>query len=221
MSARRFPITALAVAMVLSGAARASADPVVLVTTFGPSPGYSSELAYGSSDQTHLYIGFQLAVPAQVTSITVPVLFANSVSNRLVASILASESGRPSFSFGSRLDQIELAPPSDAAPNTVSVLTFTSSAQPILQADTLYFLSVGACCGFDVLFWPRGNAGIDGIVARAFGADARTSVGPLAAFRIEGEPISAPVPEPGTLLLAASGLGLLSRRLRRRLDRQS
>jgi PEP-CTERM motif len=146
MSARRFPITALAVAMVLSSAARASADPVVLVTTLGPAPGYSSELAYGSSDQQQLYMGFQLAASAQVTSITAAVLFGNTVSNRLVASIWASESGLPAFSFGSRLDQIELAPPSDALEVNVST-----------------------------------------------------------------------VPEPGTLLLAASGLGLLSHRVRRRL----
>ncbi len=59
MSARRFLLFALPVAIILSGASRATADPVVLVNTFGPSPGYSTESWWGTSDQNTVFMGFQ------------------------------------------------------------------------------------------------------------------------------------------------------------------
>jgi hypothetical protein len=100
-------------------------------------------------------------------------------------------------------------------PGGVSWITTNSAVQPLLAANTLYFLGMHTCCAFvDIVAWPMNNAGMQGPVTNFFFPPATVTTGVLAAFQLNGEP--APVPEPATLLLFASGGAVLMHRVRRR-----
>ncbi len=118
----------------------------------------------GHVGSEHSLHGLPRPVTAQLTSVTVPALWARVVANGVRVSIRESDGGTVTFSFGSLIEHIDVPPPSDAAPDTVSVVTAISSAQPTLRADTLYFLGLSAgSSGFDVSdvateqHWHRGR----------------------------------------------------------------
>ena len=213
----RLATSALLAGLLLCGARSASADPVVLFDTFGPSPGYVADSAYGMSDQNASLMGFQLTETARLLSVTAPARWHAALAGGMTISIWQSIDGLPDFGFGGVLERIAVPRPPDAGPGVTSVLTAVSAVQPVLSADTLYFLGLHVCCaGVDVVSWPWNNAGIQGTVVRFLFPPGVASTGTLAAFRLEGEPIAAPVPEPGTLLLVATGVGLVARSARRR-----
>lgn len=220
---RPLATSVLLAGLLLWSAPSANADPVVLFDTFGPSPGYLADSAYGMSDQNSVLMGFQLSETARLLSVTAPARWHPALAGGITISIWQStDAGLPDFSVGSVLESIAVPRPPDAGPGTTSVLTAVSMVQPVLSADTLYFLGLHVCCsGVDVVSWPWNNAGIQGTVVSFLFPPGVVATGTLAAFRLEGEPIGAPVPEPATLLLVGSGIGLLTRYSRRRRQRES
>src|SRR5689334_21972917 len=166
MSAHRFRLWAGAIAIVAVTASTAAADPVVIYNNFGPSPGYMSP-GWVNSDENAYYMGFELVASARLSSVMLPVQWASVLpGGGFSVSLYRSNGGTPDFSpSGSGLiERIVVPLPADAQPRMVSMLTLTSTLQPVLSAGTLYFL--GAIVTPPSTFsgigtsWPMNNAGI-------------------------------------------------------------
>jgi hypothetical protein len=134
--------------------------------------------------------------------------------------VYSSSGGVPDFSGGGLIDRMVVPFPADAQPGTVTMLTLSSSLQPMLSANTLYFLGalptrITGEFGFAFgSVWPWNNAGMQGIVVNNAPGGMSISQGTLGAFQLNGE--QSPVPEPATMLLFATGAGLVLQRVRRR-----
>lgn len=223
MRASVFPICGLAFLFGISTGGRAQADPVIIYSNFGPPPGFVQHdwavpghfpgaPFYHQTDQSQFAMGFRVSEDAVLTSMTFPVVWAQELPNGIVARVLPTEDGVPFFTCD--IACVELPVPATASPFTASLLTADTEGQPMLHAGATYFLFVHVRApGFDTIYWPWNNAGAEGTVVDFFlGPTFRN--GRLAAFQIEGE--QAPVPEPATLLLLATGAGAIAARTRRR-----
>jgi PEP-CTERM motif-containing protein len=208
-------------ALFLLGAARSStADPVVIYSNFGPSPGYLSEgwpnSGWLSSEENGYYMGFQLTEAARLTSVTLPVAWAGELPVEFGAWVYSSSGG----ARGELIERMVVPFPADVPPRTITTLTLSSSLQPMLSANTLYFLTASPTritgqFGFAFgLLWPWNNAGVSGPVIAASPVGMSVGTGQLGAFQLTGEP--SPVPEPATILLFATGAGFVLQRVRRR-----
>src|SRR5688572_15426776 len=113
-------------ALLVVGFARGSAaDPVVIYSNFGPSPGYVVEnwdpfgtQVWDTSDE-HLYMmGFQLDQPAQLTSVTLPIVWGRQIVNGVSVHVQASDGSMPIVGPGGLgiLDTITIPTPSAAQP---------------------------------------------------------------------------------------------------------
>ena len=219
MSVRKFRLYAGVFAIMGITAARASADPVVIYNNFGPSPGYLSA-GWTNSDENAYYMGFQPIATAQLTSVTLPVQWAAVLpGGGFSVSLYRSSGGAPDFSgSGSGLiEQIVVPLPADAQPRSFSVLTLTSTVQPTLSAGTLYFLGAvvtppSSLAGISTS-WPMNNAGIQGLVVNSTPGGVFITQRTLGAFQVNGE--LSPTPEPATVALFSTGLGLIAYRRRR------
>lgn len=156
---------------------------------------------------------------AKRSDVLLPAQWGSQLAGGVNVSLRSSINGVPDLSLGSVFETIEVPRPDDAVSGGVSWITANSTLQPLLAANTLYFLSMHICCGpVDEIFWPLNNAGIQGPVTNFFFPPATVATGTLGAFQLTGEP--SPVPEPATVLLLATGTGLMARRFRRRSLRQ-
>jgi PEP-CTERM motif-containing protein len=228
MSAPTFRMCVVSALLVLGAARSSVADPVVIYSNFGPPPGYLPgspdhvlQQRWVSSEENAYYMGFQLTEAALLSSVTVPVAWAPGAGlpADFSASLYSSSGGAPNFSTGGLIEQIVVPFPADTPSGTIRMLTFSSSLQPMLNANTLYFLGViptriaGPVWWFGTL-WPWNNAGIQGIVVNHSPGGMSISQGTLGAFQLNGEPNA--VPEPATMLLFATGAGFVLHRVRRR-----
>jgi hypothetical protein len=220
----------LCVALLVFGlgvARTSSADPVVIYSNFGAPPGHLPVSPGGlfqhgwiSSEENAYYMGFQLTEAARLTSVIFPMAGGTSLPVGFAASLHSSTGAAPNFSTGGLIERMVGPFPADVPAQTITMLTLSSSLQPMLSANTLYFLGVNATgttgqFGFGfVTFWPWNNAGIQGIVANHTPVGTGLSQGTLGAFQLNGEPSA--VPEPATMLLFATGAGLVVQRVRRR-----
>jgi len=213
MSACRFPsrVSVISALIVLSAARAATADPVVIYSNFGPSPGYGSQV-WSSSEENGYFMGFQLNEAARLSSVTVPMAWRGNLPADFSVWVFASSGGAP----GATIEQMVIPFPADAPPDTFMMLALSSALQPTLSANTLYFLfaSPSKITGPGFTFsslWPWNNGGIQGSVARISPAGAFITQGTLGAFQLTGE--LAPTPEPTSMVLVASGIaGLFARR---------
>ena len=212
----------VALLMCALGVARgATADPVVIYSNFGPSPGYTFS-GWLNSDENAYFMGFQLDASARMTSVTLPVRWGGDLpGGGFSVSLYGSSEGGPDFSGRGEaglIERIVVPLPADAQPRTVSMLTLTSTVQPVLSAGTLYFLGdfVVAPSTFTAIatLWPMNSAGIQGLVVNNSPGGNFITQGTLGAFQLNGEP--SPIPEPSTMLMFATGVGLVAERLRRR-----
>ena len=227
MSAIAFRICALSLVCTLGIARSSSADPVVIYSNFGAPPGYLTPTpddpftrptqGWVSAEDGGYFMGFQLTEAAVLTSVTVPMAWIGAQPVEFGATVFSSSGG----ALGAPIERLLVPFPADVPPRTFTMLTLSSSIQPTLSADTLYFLSatptrVAGQFGFGFSsIWPWNNAGIEGVYVHVSGGGGRfVGQGPLGAFQLTGEPN--PVPEPGTVLLMATGAGLIARRVRRR-----
>ena len=220
MSACPFRVCVISALVVLGATRSSTADPVVIYSNFGPPPGYLSQ-GWLSSEENAYYMGFQLTESALLTSVTLPAAWAGGERPvEFGATVFSSSGGAPDFSGGGLIDRMVVPFPADAQRGTVTMLTLSSSLQPMLSANTLYFLGalptrVAGQFGFAFgSAWPWNNAGIQGIVVNHSPGGTFISQGTLGAFQLNGE--HSPVPEPGTMLLFATGAGLVLQRVRRR-----
>jgi hypothetical protein len=222
MSAYPFRVCVIS-ALVVLGAARAStADPVVIYSNFGPDPGYIVENwnptgthLWDTSDE-HLYMmGFQLNQPSQLTSVTLPIVWGRQIVNGVSVHVQASDGSSPIVGPGGIgiLDTITIPTPSGAQPFTANLLTGQSTTNPLLAANTLYFLWVFPTGPTWDIRWPWNNAGVNGTVVLSSGGGREAHQATLSAFQLNGEPN--PTPEPATMVLFATGAGLMLQQLRR------
>lgn len=213
MSACRFRVCVIS-ALVLLGAARSStAEPVVIYSNFGPAPGHlagppwtNGVNAWVQSEEAGYFMGFELTEAARLDSILLP--WARASQNPGIGIELVSSS-LSSIIESWRYDVEPAVIRGEEARFTLA----RSTLHPLLEANTTYFLRIYSLWPSTQLIWPWNNAGIEGTIRQA-GLTNRTFTGPLSAFQIEGEPGA--VPEPATLLLFASGAGLVLQRVRRR-----
>lgn len=230
MSERAYPVWLLLFVASLALPRVSSAEPVVIYSNFGPAPGYlvgdwvpiqhQNPQASMNSDGAAYYMGFQLNEPAQLTSITLPIVWGGVLPEGFSLTLRGSENGQAVAGPRGVIERLVLPLPADAEPRNVSLASAESVAQPLLAADTLYFLGVFATgstatdpAAWNTL-WPWNNAGIEGTVVNfnVIGIGIRHNL--LGAFQLQGEP--APIPEPATLLLVAAGGGAILTRARRR-----
>jgi hypothetical protein len=220
MWARFFRFSVLCAFLVLGAARHSVADPVVIYSNFGPSPGYLSQ-GWESSEENNYYMGFQLSDAAVLRSVTLPVEWVGGAQPaNFSVNLYPSRGGAPDFSSG--IEHIVVPFPADAPSRTIMMLTFPSALQPTLSANALYFIDaiptqVRADQGgfaFGVL-WPWNNAGIQrSIVANSPAGAFVVSPRTLGAFQLNGD--VSPTPEPATMVLFATGAGLMLRRARQR-----
>jgi hypothetical protein len=229
MSARPFRVCVISTLLLLATALSSVADPVVIYSNFGAPPGYLTGTSdnpfidrqgWVSSEANGYFMGFQLSEAAVLTSITFPVAWAGAQPVEFGASVFSSSGGGPDFSSGGLIERILVPFPADVPARTFTTLTLSSSLQPMLSANTLYFLGASPTrisgefgFGFGSL-WPWNNAGIQGIVVNNTPGGVFVTQGTLGAFQLNGE--HSPVPEPATMLLFATGAGLVLQRARRR-----
>jgi hypothetical protein len=219
---RPFRLCVLCALLVLGAARLSTADAVVIFSNFGPTPGYLSE-GWESSEEGNYYMGFQLNEAAVLSSVTLPVEWLGGAQPvDFSVSLYSSRGGAPNFSMGGLIEQMVVPFPSDAPSRTIMMLTLPSSIQPTLSANTLYFIDAiptqirpgpGGGFAFGTL-WPWNNAGIQGTLAANSPAGLFISQRTLGAFQLNGE--LSPTPEPATMVLFATGAGLMFRRVRKR-----
>jgi hypothetical protein len=203
----------------LIGAPRiASADPVVIFSTLGPAPGYvpppwtSEDRAWVTFGLDGFLMGFVPDQRHRLTSIGTAFTRPAGESGDAFLYLYGPErGGRPGPS-----PEIWLLPhgaPADG--QTATWVSVPSVNNPILEAGTMYFLGIHSAVANPEwlhVIWPWNNAGVQGTVWQV--REGRRFTGTLSAFELIGEP--APVAEPATLLLFASGSAVLVRRARRR-----
>ena len=208
-----FRLLALFVVLTVGLARSSSADPVTIYSNFGAPPGYVAD-GWLSSEENGYYMGFRLTEAASLRSVTLPTAWLGNLPADFAVSIRSSSGGN----LGGLIEQMVIPFPAAVPAGTITLLTLASSLQPMLSANTLYFIGatptrITAGFGFGSL-WPRNNAGIDGVVVSLSPAGSFVGQGRLAAFQLTGEPNA--VPEPGTMLLFATGAGFVLQRVRRR-----
>ena len=223
MSASPFRVCVISALVVLGAARSSTAEPVVIYSNFGPPPGYIVDnwnpfrtQVWDTSDG-HLYMmGFQLDQPAQLTSVTLPIVWGRDIVNGVSVHVQASDGSRPIVGPDRLgiLDTMTIPTPSGAQPFTANMLTGQSTTNPLLAANTLYFLWVFPTGPTYNIQWPWNNAGVTGTVVHSSGGGQHAQQGTLSAFQLNGEP--SPVPEPATMVLFAAGAGVVLRRARRR-----
>jgi len=220
MSVRKFRLCAGVLAIIWITASTTSADPVVLYSNFGSSPGYiqplwdpsssvSSITGAWVSQQQHnqFYMTFETSQDARLTSLMLPVMWIRSLST---IQVFLRDGLYPAT-----IEQFAVTAPAGTEDGTISMFTLTSALQPTLAAHTTYFLDV---VPFSPLFsttaWPWNNSGATGTIFEASpGGDPRRLTGTLGAFQVNGE--LSPTPEPATLGLIGTGLALIAHRRRR------
>jgi hypothetical protein len=227
MSAIAFRICVVVLVATVTSARSSSADPVVIYSNFGPAPGYLQGTwdnpfldpqGWVNSDENAYSMGFQLSEAAQLSSIALPVVWGPSLPEGFSVSLRVAEGGVP-FPMNTLLERIVVPVPEDAQPGDVSMLTLPSALQPMLSANTLYFLTAFATGSLETslgafgTIWPWNNAGIQGLVVNSTAGGVASRQGPLGAFQVHGE--VNPVPEPATVLLIATGGGLVAQRIRK------
>lgn len=223
MSASSFRVYVISAFFVLGATRASTADPVVIYSNFGLDPGYIVEHwnpigthVWDTSDE-HLYMmGFQLDQPARLTSVTLPIVWGRQIVNGVSVHVQASDGSGPIVGPGGIgiLDTITIPTPSGAQPFTANLLTGQSTTNPLLAANTLYFLWVFPTGPTWTINWPWNNAGVGGIVVLSSGAGPAARQGTLGAFQLTGE--SSPTPEPATIVLFATGAALVLQRVRKR-----
>ena len=204
---------------VLGVARSATADPVVIYSNFGSTPGYASAAWPGSgwlsSEENAYYMGFQLTEAARLTSVTLPTGWSGAQPVNFGATVFSSVGG----ALGGVIERMVIPFPADVPSRTITTLTLPSALQPLLSANTLYFLGAlptqvsGPGFAFSSL-WPWNNAGVGGPVVVASPAGRFLTQGTLGAFQLTGD--LSPTPEPSTMLLFTTGAGLILQRVRRR-----
>jgi hypothetical protein len=201
----RFRICIVAAACVC--AARSAAGDPIIYTNLDPPPGYLLDAPYESSDTSAHAMEFQPFENAVLTSVSVPIQW--YVAGFAIFRLGRSQNGVP---VGPPIESWTIPRPAGAADRSITWLTAPSTVQPLLFADTRYFLLVVG----DIVFWPRNNAGIQGPVTlfTASPFPPVVTTGTLGAFQLEGQP--QPTPEPGTMLLVVTGIALTACRFRRR-----
>ena len=210
------------VGLLLTVAAPTSAEQI-LFSNLGPGDSYHSGLAgvfgfvtsqEGDPDRNFSQVmSFSPAVPATLSTIELPLEFPWSYTDgpmelNLFESDAAGLPGRllESFVTSDRL-----------LPNQLT--TFSSALQPMLFAGTTYFLEARTTSEADGLWY---HVLADAVPA--YRGVYRYDDGPWEnlvriselAYRVTGEPAAAATPEPGSLLLFATGAALVARRRIRR-----
>jgi PEP-CTERM motif-containing protein len=221
MSARPFRVCVISALLVLGAARSSTAEPIVIYSNFGPEPGYVVENwdpfgthVWDTSDE-HLYMmGFQLDQAAQLTSVMLPIVWGRQIVAGVNVRVWRSSDGMPVFGSGGLVETVTIPTPGDAQPFTASMLSGQSIAQPLLDANTLYFLYVFPTSALWHVKWPWNNAGVSGPVVLSSPGGVAVRTGQLSAFQLNGN--LDPVPEPATMVLFATGAGLVLQRVRRR-----
>ncbi len=162
------------------------------IGNFGPGANYVYAAAFTTS-----------AGPLALSSISVALGEADGSTGGLVNISLASDIGG---SPGAVLETLQAAVPGDYFSGG-SVVTVNSASNPILQANTQYWVEVSAVSSSQYFGWFFNNQGARGPVGTSLDGGATYSVGPDTdgAFSVEAN--AAPVPEPSSIVLLCSGLG--------------
>jgi hypothetical protein len=211
----------LAAFLLALAAARPAAADVIVFSNLGPGGSWNQENATffgfdfdpetpGAESNFSRAFPFVPSATGTLRVLQLPVAFPFSFDQgSLVVNVFASEGGMP----GQLLERFERTEPH----RDPSLLTFESSAAPLLRQGETYFVEAATIGEGDGLwFLSLGEPpGRQPDVFR-FGLDEPFRLGvrdfTSAAFRVSADP--APIPEPATLLLAGAGLLEAGRRAR-------
>lgn len=215
MTRRILTTAVLSLAMGAAAPRRAAAEPIQVFSNAGLGASYTA--GYWDIAQRTIAFGFMPSEDVMLTSVQLSVARPTEGEHATgdpIVTLFASADGAPGTTLESfALEGDDLA---QVLTTPFPLRSLISSAQPVLHADTLYWLGVRSHVG--LTYWV--SAVPLALGPAAFRADGssdwfvavRNQIG---AFVVTGEPIAGATPEPGSMVLVATGVaGVFVRRRR-------
>jgi hypothetical protein len=199
-------ILATLLAIVLGSSSHVQAE--VIYSSFGPAPGYSNA-GYtagwgpcgfsGTNCQTELAAGFTSTLDYTLDSISFAASYVAGEIDSLSISLASGETQPGAILESFTFTNLSSEP---------SIYSADSLTHSLLSAGTQYWFVFSPHDQTAITWW-TGSQYIPPTLLTGYGSGTWIPGTPLAgqtAFSVEGTPVSAPVPEPATMLLVSSGL---------------
>ena len=196
-------------------ALHSAAQPLTAYSTFGePGNTYnlnSGWIVNGSADPPQPFVGEAFAFTATTSGYLSQIDIAIAAGNGNLASDLANvtiavNNNSRNLPIGG-MERFSNVPTTGQFPNNIPITTLSSSAHPLLQAGSIYWIEVEPANSLADIVVNQNSLGVTASQAQEFSASAWTARGNQTTFAFDVQ--VTPVPEPSTTALAALGIAVL------------